>query len=58
MEEGLGARDVGNEGADAVSVDADGGLFGTDDVGEVDAVGLEECFAEKWPRISRPTYLR
>ena len=47
MEEGLGAGDVGDEAADAVAVDADGGLFGADNVGEVEAVGLEEGFAEK-----------
>ena len=47
VEDGFGARDVGKKAADGVAVDADGGLFGADDVGEVEAVGLEERLAEK-----------
>jgi hypothetical protein len=47
MEDGFGARDVGKEAADSVAVDANGGLFGADDVGQVEAVGLEEGFAQK-----------
>ncbi len=48
MEDGLGAGDVGKEAADTVAVDAEGGLFGADDVGQAQAVGLEEGFAEEW----------
>jgi len=47
VEDGFGARDVGKEVADGVAVDADGGLFGADDVGQVEAVGFEECLAQK-----------
>ena len=47
MEEGFGARDVGKKAADGVAVDADGGFFGADDVGQVEAVGLEERLAQK-----------
>ncbi len=47
MENGFGPRDVGKETADGVAVDADGGLFGADDVGQVEAVGLEEGLAQK-----------
>ena len=47
MENGFGPRDVGKEAADRVAVDADGGVFGADDVGQVEAVGLEEGLAQK-----------
>ncbi len=49
MEDGFGSRDVGKEAADGVAVDADGGLFGADDVGQVESVGLEERLAQKRP---------
>jgi hypothetical protein len=42
MEDGFGAGDVGNETADSIAVDPDGGGFGADDVGKFEAVGLEE----------------
>ena len=47
MEDSFGAGDVGKEAANAVTVDADRGLFGTDDVGEAQTVGFEEGGAEK-----------
>ncbi len=47
VEDGFGPRDVGKETADGVAVDADGGLFGADDVGQVEAVGFEERLAQK-----------
>ena len=31
----------------ALAVDADGGLFGADDIGQVEAVGFEERLAQK-----------
>ncbi len=50
MEDGLGAGDVGEEAADGVAIDADGGLFAADDVGEAEAIGFEEGFAQKGHR--------
>ena len=49
MQDGFGPRDVRNEVADAVAVGAEGGLFGANDVGQVEAVGLEERLAQKGP---------
>ena len=47
MEESFGAGDVGKESADGVTIDADRGLFAADDVGQAEAVGFEERFAEE-----------
>jgi hypothetical protein len=47
VEEGLGAGDVGEEAANGEAVDADGGLFASDDVGQNESVGLEEGLAEQ-----------
>ena len=47
VKDGLGSGDVGKEAADREAVDADGGLFAADDVGEVEAVGLVEGGAEQ-----------
>ena len=47
VEDSLGAGDVRQEAADGEAVDADGGLFGADDVRQVEAVGLVEGGAEQ-----------
>ena len=47
MQDGFGAGDVGKEATNAVAVDADGGLFGADDVGQAQSVGFEEGFAQE-----------
>jgi len=47
VEESFGAGDVGKEAADGVTIDADRGLFAADDVGQAEAVGFEERFAEE-----------
>ena len=47
MEEGFRARDVGKKLPGSIAVDADGGFLGADDVGQVEAVGLEERLVQK-----------
>jgi hypothetical protein len=47
MQEGLGRGYVGKKATDPVPVDADGGFFGSDNVRQVEAVGLEERLTEK-----------
>ena len=47
MEDGFGASNVGNKAADASTVGAEGGLFASDNVGQVEAVGLVEGGVEQ-----------
>jgi hypothetical protein len=46
VQDGFGAGDVGKKAAGGEAVDTDGCLPGADDVGQLQAVGLEECFGE------------
>ena len=50
VKQSFGTGDVREEAAHGVAVDADGGLFGADDVGQFEAIGFKECFAQqgKW----------
>jgi hypothetical protein len=49
VEDGFGAGDVGQEAARGEAVDADGGLPGANDVGELESVGFKEGFGEEAP---------
>ena len=53
VEDGFRPRDVGKEAMSGVTVDADGGLFGADDVGQVSKKALRR----RSLGTSRPTYL-
>ena len=47
VEDGFGAGDIGKEAAGGEAIGAESGLAGADDVGEVEAVGFVEGFAEE-----------
>jgi hypothetical protein len=47
VEDRFGACDVGKKAARGETVCTNGGFPRTDDVGQVEAVGFEECFAEQ-----------
>ena len=49
VENGFGPGNVWDEAADATTVDADGGLFRADDVGQIEAVSFKERLAQKRP---------
>ena len=47
MQQGFGAGDIGEEAADGEAVGSDGGVVTADEVGQGDAVDLEEGLAEE-----------
>jgi hypothetical protein len=50
VEQGLGSGDIGKETTDGVTIDADGGFFGANDIGQVETVGFEERLTQKGTR--------
>jgi hypothetical protein len=47
VEDGFSAGDVGEEASDGITVDAEGGLSGADDVGKFKTVGFKESFTQE-----------